>query len=227
MRMIGYCRVSTKEQGLRRNGLEGQAEDIRSFAKNNGIELVDIVYETASAKLGHEGRQVLAATLRQAKQHGYGIIVSKLDRFSRSVAYIAAMMHTMKDDKIPFVVAVMGLDVDPFMMHMFAAIAENERLQIGARTKAALAQVKAKGKTLGQSGEVLKIAQTRGGKTMQKIAINFAETVKEPIRKMRARGMTQAQIADELNEYNTPTSRGGKWSATQVSRVERLLKMAL
>jgi len=227
MKAIGYCRVSTREQGLSRNGLDGQRMDMELFAVSNDIELLDIVYEVASAKLDHTDRPVLASVLQRAKQLKCAVIVSKLDRFSRSVRYISTMMEVLKADRIGFIVASMGLDVDPLVMHMFASIAENERRMIGVRTKVALAAVKAKGKQLGASGDRLSAVQANGHASQRQQAIAFAEKIRIPIQKMRARGMTQAQIADELNEYNTPTSRGGKWSATQVSRTERLLKMAL
>ena len=108
----------------------------------------------------------VAAALAQAKKAKCSVLVAKLDRLSRDVAFIAALMV----QRVPFIVAALGLNVDPFMLHIYAALAEKERNDIAARTSAALQAAKARGQVLGNA------AQAAANKAD---AAAFAETLRE------------------------------------------------
>ncbi len=207
----GYTRVSTREQGDSRNGLEAQTEAIKTFAALQGYTLLGISEEVASGALGLEGRPVLQRTLARARQHRCKVIVSKLDRLSRDVAFISALMGT----RVPFVVAALGEDVDPFMLHIHAAVAEQERRLIGERTKAALAQLKARGVVLGNPSNI-KHAGSLGVDAIKAQADTFAARLEPALRRMKREGMTLQAIASELNTQGTPTARGGVWAPTTV-----------
>lgn len=208
---LGYTRVSTQEQGDSRNGLEAQAHALREYADRHGWELLNIREEVASGGLGLDGRPVLQKTLAQAKKERATVLVSKLDRLSRDVAFISSLMG----QRVPFVVAALGEGVDPFMLHIHAAVAEQERRAIGERTRLALASLKRRGVVLGNLSS-LPTAQARGRAAQGAQADLFAERMRSTVARMRHAGMTIAQIAEELNTTGTATARGGVWGATTV-----------
>jgi DNA invertase Pin-like site-specific DNA recombinase len=117
--------------------------------------------------------------------------------------------------RVPFVVAELGADVDPFILHLFAALAQKERAMISARTKAALAAAKARGVTLG--GPDLSKARKRAVALIKALADQHADNVLPVIREVRRAGATSLrQIADALNARGIPTPRGGRWYASSV-----------
>lgn len=119
---------------------------------------------------------------------------------------------------IPFVVAELGVDTDPFILHLFAALSEKERKLFGARTKAALAALKAKGIQLGNRTN-LREAQALGQTTNASKAAAFTAKLLPAIRLLQAQQMTMSQIAAELNERGTKTANGGTWHQSTVSRL--------
>jgi DNA invertase Pin-like site-specific DNA recombinase len=151
--IVAYYRVSTKKQGDSGLGLEAQRDAITTFAKAEGYDLLSEFTEVETGKGADalDKRPQLAAAMKLAKQHKLPVIVSKLDRLSRDVAFISGLMA----QKVPFIVTALGKDVDPFVLHIYAALAEQERKLISQRTKAGLAVAKAKGKVLGSYGKVL------------------------------------------------------------------------
>jgi DNA invertase Pin-like site-specific DNA recombinase len=156
-RAIGYIRVSTAKQGKSGLGLEAQQQVLQRFADAEGIELVDILVEVESAKHDATKRPVLAQALAKAKRGKLPIVVAKLDRLSRDVHYISGLMQ----HRVPFIVAELGAETDPFMLHIYAALAEKERRLIGERTKAALQAAKARGVVLGGHREQSDITPRR------------------------------------------------------------------
>jgi DNA invertase Pin-like site-specific DNA recombinase len=139
---IAYLRVSSKRQERSGLGLEGQLAIIRRFASERyTIEAIFVESESGA----NDDRPELASALAQAKRLKCSVIVARLDRLSRDVAYIASLMA----QRVPFIVAELGDDVDPFLLHIYAALAEKERKLGGERTKAALAQAKLRGVKLG------------------------------------------------------------------------------
>jgi DNA invertase Pin-like site-specific DNA recombinase len=144
-RAIGYIRVSTAKQGKSGLGLDAQQQVLQRFAVAEGIELVDVLVEVESAKHDASKRPVLAQALAKAKRGKMPIVVAKLDRLSRDVHYISGLMQ----HRVPFIVAEFGVDTDPFMLHIYAALAEKERRMISERTRYALQAAKARGVSLG------------------------------------------------------------------------------
>ncbi len=148
MHAIGYCRVSTAEQGKSGLGLEAQRAAIEAFSQREGFILSQYFVEVQSGKRISDTldeRPQLQAALKSGAQNKIPIIVSKLDRLSRDVHFISGLMV----QRVEFIVAELGRNNDPFMLHLFAALAEKERAMISQRTKAALAALKARGVKLG------------------------------------------------------------------------------
>lgn len=214
--IVAYVRVSTDRQGKSGLGLEAQRVALAAFADANGFEIVEEFEEVASGKGDDalERRPQLARALARAKKLKCAVVVAKLDRLSRDVAFIAGLMA----QRVPFIVAELGADADPFMLHVYAALAEKERAMIAARTKAALDGLKAKGAKLGNRTN-LSEAGTKGVASIKAGADEFAANVLPLIRDMQSRGLSHRAIADELNVRRVRTARDGSWSATQVQRV--------
>jgi len=145
---IGYVRVSTAEQGKSGLGLEAQRAAIEAFALREGFVVSDWFTEVQSGKRVSDTldeRPQLQQALKLGKERKSPILVSKLDRLSRDVHFISGLMV----QRVEFIVAELGRSTDPFMLHLFAALAEKERMLISQRTKAALAALKARGVKLG------------------------------------------------------------------------------
>jgi len=147
------------------------------------------------------------------------VLVAKLDRLSRDVAFISGLMA----QRVPFIVAELGADADPFMLHLYAALAEKERRLIGERTKAALSARKAQGAKLGNRSNPGHAASL--GRGMQVLeADRFAANLLPLVDAIRASGVSSlAGIADALNSRGVRSARGGRW---HVSTVQNLLARA-
>jgi len=203
--IISYLRVSTGRQGKSGLGLDAQRAAIARFAEAEGLEILAefLEVETGKGADALEQRPQLAAALEAARKARCEIAVAKLDRLSRDVAFIAGLMA----QRVPFVVTELGRDVDPFMLHIYAALAEKERRLISARTKAALAQAKARGVKLGNPAQA---------------ALNAAEAQEraEELRPVFAelRGLSLREMARELDERGLEAPRGGAWNAMTVRR---------
>lgn len=211
---VMYRRVSTSEQGRSGLGLEGQADAIARFSAAEGFEVVAEYQDVASGKLPLEARSGLAAALEAARKLRCPVIVSKLDRLSRDVAFISGLMAR----GVPFIVAELGADTDPFILHLYAALSEKERRMIGERTRAALQAKKAAGALLGNRTNIDE-ARRKAGVAKKTAARAFAERVRPEIEHMQKGGASLNRIAARLNSMSVPTSRGGTWTAKAVSRV--------
>jgi len=213
---IGYIRVSTSEQGKSGLGLEAQEADIRTFCENEGIELIKILSEVETGKGfdALEKRPVLAQALSCAKKESAYVIVNKLDRLGRDVAFISSLMAK----KVPFIATQLGKDADPFMLHLYAALSEKERELISQRTKAALQALKARGVQLGNQTN-LDEARLKSNETNKKQAADFAGNVTGIIADFRAKGLSMAKVATELNKLGVKTRRGGQWYASTVKNI--------
>ena len=214
--LIAYVRVSAATQGRSGLGIQAQQEALARFAQAEGYELVRVFVEVETGKGSDalERRPQLAAALAEARRKRCSIGVAKLDRLSRDVHFISGLMA----HRVPFVVAELGADVDPFILHLFAALAEKERAMIGARTKAALAAAKARGVKLG--GPKLAQARKMALETIGAAADNHAGNVLPIIREIKKAGATTLrEIAEALNARGVQTARGGQWYATTVSNV--------
>ena len=138
--------------------------------------------------------------------------MAKLDRLSRDVAFISGLMA----QRVPFIVAELGADANPFMLHLYAALAEKERRLISERTRSALAQRKAQGPSLGNPRNAKEAAAL--GRTVQsEEAKRFATNVLPVIRSVQSAGVTgMAAIANVLNDRGVRTAGGGLWHASTV-----------
>jgi DNA invertase Pin-like site-specific DNA recombinase len=214
---MAYYRVSTAQQGRSGLGLEAQRAAVARFAEAEGIALLaeHVEVETGKGSDALDRRPILREALAAARKAGVPVIVAKLDRLSRDVSFIAGLMT----QKVPFVVAELGADCDPFMLHLYASLAEKERRLISERTRAALAVKKAQGVKLGNRTN-LAMAAALGGAAAQRRADEFARNVLPVIHEMQARGVrTYAAIAAELNQRAVRTSRGRAWYASAVRNV--------
>jgi DNA invertase Pin-like site-specific DNA recombinase len=215
-RLISYCRVSTARQGRSGLGLEGQRQALAHFAKTEGFEIVSefVEIETAKGSDALDRRPQLAAALAEARRLRCPVAVAKLDRLSRDVHFISGLMS----HRVPFLVAELGPDVDPFILHLFAALAEKERSMISIRTKAALAAAKARGVVLG--GPKLGKARSVAKDVIRSMADRNASNAAPIIREIKAAGAESLRdIADALNARGISTPRGGRWYASSVRNV--------
>jgi DNA invertase Pin-like site-specific DNA recombinase len=206
---IGYIRVSTAKQGRSGLGLEGQQAALQGFAEAEGYRFVETFVETESAKHGDDHRPKLAKALERARKAKAPIIVARLDRLSRDVHYISGLMKHW----VPFIVTELGVDTDPFMLHIYAALAEKERRMISERTKAALRAAKARGVVLGGMTSKSLEYQRQARERAEQLRSVFAELADLSARK----------VAETLNARGIPTPEGRKWYATQVIRVRKRL----
>lgn len=211
---IAYCRVSTQRQGRSGLGIEAQRAAIARFAEAEGISLARefVEVETGKGADALDRRPQLAAALAAARKAKCPVVVARLDRLSRDVAFISGLMA----QRVPFVVAELGADCDPFMLHIFAALAEKERNLISQRTKAALAARKAQGKKMGNA-EVLAAVSFKGRDVQVEMADRFAANVLPVVEGIKASGaVTLKAIAAALNARGVRTARGGQWYASTV-----------
>jgi DNA invertase Pin-like site-specific DNA recombinase len=215
--IISYIRVSTQRQGKSGLGIEAQQEANRRFADANGFEIVSEYVEVQTGKGANalDRRPELVMALATARKAKAPVLVAKLDRLSRDVAFIASLMA----HRVPFVVVELGADADSFTLHLYAALAEKERAMIADRTKAALARARANGKQLGNRTN-LADAQAKGMAATVASADEFAHSVLPVIRSVQASGATTLrQIADAMNVRGVQTARGNAWSPMQVKRL--------
>ena len=210
---VSYIRVSKPKQGRSGLGLEAQQAAIKVFCEQHGYK-VEAEYrdvETGKGADALERRPELAAAMKHARKLGKGgragaapVIIAKLDRLSRDVHFISGLMV----QRIPFIVTELGPNVDPFMLHIHAAVAEKERERIAQRTREALAAAKARGQQLGDPN----IGRQRQAEALDR-AVGL-RTVIEPLR-----GLPAKRISAILNERKVAAPRGGSWQATQVIRL--------
>lgn len=223
--IVLYLRVSTREQGRSGLGLEAQRVALQRFAEAEGLEVAGefLEVETGKGSDALDRRPQLRAALAEARQRNCMVAVAKLDRLSRDVAFIAGLMA----QRVPFVVAELGADADSFMLHLYAALAEKERLLISQRTKAALQAAKARGVVLG--GDRGGLAKGRAAGTARSATVraeqasSFAADVAPAINALKATGRSLRDIAAELNRRGITSARGGEWSAKGVQRVMQLV----
>jgi DNA invertase Pin-like site-specific DNA recombinase len=208
--LISYIRVSTAQQGKSGLGLAAQREAIIRFAQAEGREVVGtfVEIETGKGADALDRRPQLAAALKAAKSHKAAVVVSKLDRLSRDVHFISGLMA----HKVPFIVTELGSDVDPFVLHLYAALAEKERALISQRTKDGLAAARARGVQLGNAT----LAATN-----RDAAASRAEDLRPVF--VETAALSTRRAADVLNARGVATPTGRPWSGVLVLRVRRRL----
>lgn len=210
--IITYLRVSKPRQGKSGLGLEAQREQLARFAAAYDLELADEFVEVESGKGSDalELRPQLNLAMTAAKKLKCPVAVAVLDRLSRDVYFISGLMTK----RVPFVVAALGPDVDPFMLHIYAAVAEKERAMISKRTKDALQAAKARGVRLGAPASVVDGERRKALARAEGLSAVFG----------RLADLSAYGAAHRLNEIGIAPPRGGKWSPTTVNRVRERLK---
>jgi len=223
-KLIAYIRVSTQKQGQSGLGLEGQQTAIAAYAKSAGGDMVQKFVEVESGK--RSDRPELAKAMAFAKRIKGRLVIAKLDRLARNVAFVSALMES----KVDFV-ACDNPHANKLTLHILAAIAEHEAEMISQRTKAALAAARARGTKLGSarpghwSGKeaIRRAAARKASQVAQRVRAELAEPVYAAVKPMatelRGEGMSLQAIADRLNEQGHATVRGLPWNKMQVSRI--------
>ena len=206
--IVAYHRVSTAAQGRSGLGLEAQRKAIAAFAQAEGFEIVAEFTEVETGKGSDalDRRPQLKAALKAAKKAKCEIAVAKLDRLSRDVSFISGLMS----QRVPFVVTALGRSVDPFVLHIYAALAEQERRMISQRTVAGLEIAKANGVVLGSQGKIL-AAQNAAAAAERDAALR-------PLL-VELGDLSANAVARELNARKISTPNGKTWSAVTVLRV--------
>jgi DNA invertase Pin-like site-specific DNA recombinase len=217
---VAYYRVSTSKQGSSGLGIEAQRAAVISYLNGGDWRIIAEFTEVESGR--RSDRPALEQALAAARLHRVPLVVAKVDRLTRSVAFLSRLLEAGVDVRFADLPAIEG-PTGRFMLQQMAAVAELEAGMISARTKAALAAAKARGQRLGgHRGASLSIEARDAGRAAQsKRAQQRARDLAPVIRELRAEGIGSANaLAAALNRRNIPTARGvGTWSAAQVSRM--------
>ena len=213
---VTYKRVSSQEQGKSGLGLEAQERDIQLFLENYADTPYEVLEEFVEVHTGSDNdRPQLNAAIALAKKENAVLVVAKLDRLSRKVSFIAALMEKKGLD---FKVAAMPY-ADPFQLHIYAALAEQEKCFISSRTRAALASAKARGVRLGAPvHHIDELAQAKKEK-----ALKDAKKVEGVIVPLRRSGASLKTICEVLNASGARTARGSFYNQPLVSRMLKRL----
>jgi DNA invertase Pin-like site-specific DNA recombinase len=216
-RFVAYYRVSTARQGRSGLGLEAQQKAVTDYLNGGHWKLCAEFTEVESGK--RSDRPQLAKALAACRVHKATLVIAKLDRLARNVAFIANLM----DSGVEFVAVDMPA-ANTFTVHILAAVAEQETRAISARTKAALAAAKARGVHLGgDRGNLPTVAKqgaTASIAVRRQRAIDRARDLAPTIKELRQQGHSSLRgIAAELNARDIAAPRGGNWQASQVANL--------
>jgi DNA invertase Pin-like site-specific DNA recombinase len=210
-RFVAYYRVSTDRQGRSGLGLEAQQKAVTEYLNGGAWELVGEFIEVESGK--KSDRLELARAMEACRKHKARLVIAKLDRLSRNLAFVATLMES----GVEFVAADMPF-ANKLTIHILAAVAEHEREAISERTKVALAAAKARGKRLGTPDPAA--AVNRMGRALKAKTSQFAANVLPIIREIQSAGHTSCNaIARQLNARKVATARGGRWRHVQVRQI--------
>lgn len=214
-RAVAYYRVSTEGQGRSGLGLDAQREAVANLCQSRGWEIVGEFTEVQSGT--RDDRPELKAARHRAKVTGSTLVIAKLDRLGRTVAYLSAQVA----GGLKFVAADMP-EANELTVHIMAAMAQHEREAISKRTREALAAAKARGTRLGNpnGAAALRRAAKGNGAALEAVKANAAERASDyapVIADIRAGGAASLPaIARELNERGIVTPRGGRWHPSSV-----------
>jgi DNA invertase Pin-like site-specific DNA recombinase len=206
-KFISYLRVSTDKQGERGYGMAAQKKAVTDFLNGGNWELLGEFVEVESGK--HNDRPELAKALAACRKHKAKLVIAKLDRLARNVAFIANLM----DGRVDFVCCDMP-QATRLTIHVLAAVAEHEREMIAKRTKEGLAAAKVRGVQLGNS-DLARANKAAAIERAKALAPMFAELDGKPAR----------EIARILNDRKVATPAGGSWHAATVNRVRERLSL--
>ncbi len=219
-KIVAYFRVSTRRQGESGLGLEGQEAAIKAFSHKNGGTILASYTEVESGKIAE--RRELGKALAHARRSKATLVVAKLDRLARNVAFLSALM----DSGVEFV-ACDNPYANRLTIHILAAVAEDEARRISERTKAALAAYKVRGGRLGASLPQCrtltlasrKVGAQRAGDTAKRLASEAYRDIEPILRNFQAKGLSLRAMAREINEIGHTTRRGKSWNHVQIKRI--------
>ena len=207
---VAYYRVSTDRQGASGLGLDAQRAAVASFVSGRG-ELSAEFTEIESGR--RNDRPELHAAIATCQRQRATLVIAKLDRLARNVAFIANLMES----GVEFVAVDMP-QANRLTLHILAAVAEHEREMISERTRVALSAAKARGVKLGNPRPDIPAAVAARIARMAKVRA----TVAPLIERLRAQGMSLRAIAADLNARRIPTATGRQWHASSVANVLRV-----
>jgi DNA invertase Pin-like site-specific DNA recombinase len=214
--IVIYCRVSTDQQEKSGLGLEAQLDLCRQVAQQLGLEIIGEFEETISGKADPKERPIFLQCVALAQMNGSKIMVAKLDRFSREMYHVSGFTQKyMWGKETPDLLIASSPKMSQMEIYIWAMLAEQERKQIGERTRAALAVKKAQGAQLGKAGRTASVAKARAN---SEDAIALAK-------ELRGEGLGYSKIADRLNELGLTTSKGGQWYAANIR--QRLMSIGI
>jgi hypothetical protein len=220
-KFVSYLRVSTERQGRSGLGLEAQRQAVYDYLNGGDWELIAEFVEVESGK--RNDRPQLAKALAHAKATGAMMLIAKLDRLARNVAFIANLMES----GVEFVACDMPM-ANRLTVHVLAAVAEHEAAAVSQRTKAALQAAKARGTRLGNPNGATplravgagRLGWTAGADGNKRAAVSFARRVLPVVADIQAAGITTLPgIAGELNARGILTARRGAWHPSTVKRL--------
>jgi DNA invertase Pin-like site-specific DNA recombinase len=210
-KFVAYYRVSTDRQCKSGLGLEAQQTAVRDYLNGGSWQLVAEHTEVETGK--RADRPELLKALEACRRQRAKLVIAKLDRLSRNLAFIATLM----DSGVEFI-AVDNPHANKLTVHILAAVAAHEREMISERTKAALQATKARGRRLGNPR--IAEAQERAVEALKAGARQFAANVLPVIRELQEAGITSHhRIAGVLNQRGVKTARGGRWTHVQVGMI--------
>ena len=216
-KVVGLARVSTAQQCQSGLGLAAQKDSIIRFCEREGLELLEIIEEVESGC--SDDRPALDRLLKVARKNKAFACVARIDRLSRKVSVISQIME---DGQVPIISCELGMNVQPFMIHVWSAFAAAEREKISLRTKVALQAKMATGWKAGQNiNEINELGRQRN----RAKADEFALSLKSVVGGLQANGCnTYNGLALELTKAGIKTARGGDWSAQTVKRLVKRLE---
>jgi len=219
--VVTYIRVSTARQGQSGLGLDAQRTAVAAYCLEHSCTVLREFREVESGKNNH--RKVLQEALRFAKRNKARLVIAKLDRLARNVAFIAKLLESDVD------FAFCDLpSANKFLLHIMASVAEHEGKAISDRTIAALQAAKARGTALGgtnpNSRNLTDAHRRKGAEASKAKASEYYAPLAGELLKLHGRGLSLRQIAEKLNDDGRTTRRGGSWNAMQVSRALERVK---
>lgn len=206
MQYIAYYRVSTDRQGRSGLGLDAQRAAVAGYTQGRG----EIIAEYTEVESGKKNdRPQLVEALNLCRQKKARLVIAKLDRLARNVAFIASLM----DGGVDFTACDMP-EANRLTLHILAAVAEHEREMISRRTKDALAAAKVRGQKLGNPSPALAAAKARVVATAH--LDQYRHRILPIIAELHSQGLGLSAIAREMNRRDIPTARGRQWEPATV-----------
>jgi DNA invertase Pin-like site-specific DNA recombinase len=215
---VAYYRVSTARQGRSGLGLDAQRAAVAVYLNGGNWKIIGEFTEVESGR--RSDRPELDKALALARVHRAPLVVAKVDRLTRSVAFLSRLLESGADVRFADLPQIEG-PTGRFMLTQLAAVAELEAGLISARTKAALAAAKARGKKLGGNrGALTQKTRRAGAQARKRIADARAQDLALSVRELQNDGhRTYRALAAALNGKHIPAARGGEWTAATARRL--------